>query len=98
MLDPFYRTIKGLQVLIEKEWIALGHPFRARGELPKNLRNNNSIIPPTGKNSVSRSNYQEPITIPPAPAPVFLIFLTCVHHILQQFPSRSNTMIFFFYV
>ncbi|CAG8448997.1 10016_t:CDS:2, partial [Ambispora leptoticha] len=94
MLDPYYRTIKGMQVLIEKEWVAFGHPFRARGDLPSTLLSSDSRKHNSDKYPSSSFNVQ-PAQVQSTPAPVFLLFLTCVHHLVQQFPAAFEYNDFF---
>jgi hypothetical protein len=30
MIDPYFRTLKGLEVIIEKEWVSFGYQFDMR--------------------------------------------------------------------
>ena len=33
MMDPHFRSIPGFQCLVQKEWVAMGHPFTFRHNL-----------------------------------------------------------------
>lgn len=35
LIDPYYRTITGLAILIEKDWLSFGFPFSRRGGIVK---------------------------------------------------------------
>ncbi|CAG8548789.1 2178_t:CDS:2 [Gigaspora margarita] len=84
-LDPYYRTFRGFQVLIEKEWVSFGHKFSDRsGHLSneKYFINTASSTFNSVQSKFSKQSHVREIS------PVFHQFLDCVFQILSQFPTK----------
>ena len=77
MLDPYFRTMKGFMVLIEKEWISFGHQFAFRSGHCNFLflKSQISLFFKTARNINDDQK-----------SPIFLQFLDCVHQIMTQYP------------
>lgn len=101
MLDPYYRTFKGFQALVEKDWLAFGHPFSDRMGMPTvsgsvNMPFELSRQPSSG--SFSSSPMRQPSgslasQAPPSHAqtsnnysPIFLQWVDCVSQLLRMYP------------
>ncbi|CAI9091254.1 OLC1v1026225C1 [Oldenlandia corymbosa var. corymbosa] len=100
MLDPYYRTIKGFQALVEKDWLAFGHPFADRagmpsvtvsGSMPFELSRQSS----SGSFSASPSRQASGSLTSQAPpnshaqnnySPIFLQWVDCVSQLLRLYP------------
>ncbi|KAK7693839.1 hypothetical protein QCA50_003411 [Cerrena zonata] len=96
-LDPFYRTMRGFQILVEKDWVSFGHKFLDRcGHLSSEkffLAPVDNLSNPSGAEAAqaffasvqnrfaSQSHIKET-------SPIFHQFLECVRQIQRQFPER----------
>lgn len=74
LLDPFYRTRVGFSCLVEKEFVALGHPFRLRSGHGERRGDKNS-----NTNGAQLDEGQL--------SPIFIQFLDCVFQIVNQYPN-----------
>ncbi|KZP21226.1 phosphatases II [Athelia psychrophila] len=96
-LDPYYRTVRGFQVLVEKDWLGFGHKFLDRCG---HLSSDKFFVAPTenaaggndGKQALAFfASVQNRIISPhhiKETSPVFHQFLESVRQVQRQFPNR----------
>lgn len=79
LLDSYYRTRVGFSCLIEKEFLALGHPFHTRcGHGEGRLHTSLSTV---GSSSGQGGGDNGQIS------PIFIQFVDCVFQIVNQYPD-----------
>ncbi|XP_071706869.1 phosphatidylinositol-3-phosphatase myotubularin-1-like [Rutidosis leptorrhynchoides] len=102
LLDPYYRTIKGFQALVEKDWLAFGHPFSDRAGMPNFSGSGNTPVEmsrhSSSPNILSSSLLQSSVSFSSqAPvssntqhsnnySPIFLQWVDCVSQLLRMYP------------
>ncbi|XP_049379211.1 phosphatidylinositol-3-phosphatase myotubularin-1-like isoform X1 [Solanum stenotomum] len=99
LLDPYYRTIRGFQALVEKDWLAFGHPFSDRlgmptvsgnGNMPFELSRQASTgslpLSPMRQGSGSASTQAQNTANANHSSPIFLQWVDCVSQLLRMYP------------
>ncbi|NXF41825.1 MTRAB protein, partial [Nyctibius bracteatus] len=85
--DPHARTLPGFQSLVQREWVAAGHPFPRRLGLLRRDRPREEVRPPCTPPCHHGGDMGD-MCVPPLPqAPVFLLFLDCTWQLVRQFPA-----------
>ncbi|XP_046393459.1 myotubularin-related protein 9 [Ischnura elegans] len=84
ILNPDCRTIRGMEALVEREWVQAGYPFQTRH------RRSCYAGSVTGGTTVSVGGVGAVVGGIKAPkgqqAPTFLLFLDCIAQVYSQFP------------
>jgi len=111
LADPYYRTIEGFYVLIEKEWCYFGHRFRqSLQHYNYSFKYNDSVFYSSNGTNINAHT----VSIKPdddlnsdnlendnedSAEPIFIIFLDCCFQIMNQFPNmfQFNTNLLLFY-
>ncbi|KAL0904168.1 hypothetical protein M5K25_026242 [Dendrobium thyrsiflorum] len=92
LLDPYYRTFKGFQALVEKDWLAFGHPFSDRFGIPTSSGNSISNLELSRQSSagslprtssVGSSSHSQ---VANNCSPIFLQWVDCVSQLLRVYP------------
>ncbi|XP_024465254.1 phosphatidylinositol-3-phosphatase myotubularin-1 isoform X6 [Populus trichocarpa] len=100
LLDPYYRTFTGFQALIEKDWLAFGHPFEERMGMPTVSGCSDKPLDLSRQSSVgsfpsSPMRQSSGSFAPQAPSsshaqnqysPIFLQWIDCVSQLLRMYP------------
>ncbi|GFZ11696.1 myotubularin-like phosphatases II superfamily [Actinidia rufa] len=102
MLDPYYRTFKGFQAVVEKDWLAFGHPFSDRVGMPT-LSGSGSVLYELSRQSSTGSFPSSPMRQASGSftsqaqssshaqtsnnySPIFLQWVDCVSQLLRMYP------------
>ncbi|KAL6060525.1 Myotubularin- protein 2 [Balamuthia mandrillaris] len=88
LLDPYYRTIVGFEVLVEKEWLRAGHQFALRLGHDGHFAHKTSKKKTggRGKRGEKKQKEQQHNNLAKQRSPIFLQFLDCVWQLMGQFP------------
>jgi len=78
LIDPYYRTREGFSCLVEKDFMAFGHPFHTRCAHGEGRGDSG---PSASKDSSTSSTNEGQIS------PIFIQFLDCVYQLVNQYPE-----------